>query len=331
LSHPSTLSLFEETIVKLERLYQLEPAAIAHDLHPDYRSTRWAMTQRLPRVPIQHHHAHVAACLAEHGRLGPAIGVAFDGTGCGPDGELWGGEFLAFDLAGFRSLGHLMPLALPGGEAAIRRPWKLAVAALTRAHEPIDCVAARINAGELAAVRRLIASAPRARSAGRWFDAVAALLQVRDEISYEAQAAIELEALAGELPADSLPYEIEPGQHFVVNLDPAIRRIARSLAAGAMRSELAASFHETMAKVVVAGCRSVREQLAFETVVLSGGCFQNARLTARSTALLSEAGFEVLVHRRVPANDGGVSFGQAAVAAYRQKGGPGCVSEFQVR
>jgi hydrogenase maturation protein HypF len=308
LSEPSAFALFEETIAKLSSLYELEAGCVAHDLHPDYRSSRWALAQPLPRIAVQHHHAHVASCLAEHGRVGPAIGVAFDGTGCGPAGELWGGEFLLADLRGFRRVGHLGPLPLPGGEIAIRQPWRLAVAARLEAGLPVA-------PPEQAQIARLVATpafSPRATSAGRWFDAIAALLGVRDEVSYEAQAAIELEALAaGE--ADALPFDLLHGDPFVIDLRPTVRAILR----GGPRDELAAAFHETLAEAVLEGCRLARARSDLATVALSGGCFQNARLTRRCRALLEAAGFEVLIHRRVPPNDGGLSLGQAAVAAHR--------------
>jgi len=318
LSHPATHALFEETIAKLSRLHDLSPARIAHDLHPDYRSTRWALAQPLPRVAVQHHHAHIAACLAEHGRVDRVLGVAFDGTGCGPAGELWGGEFLVADLAGFRRAGHLRALRLAGGEAAIREPWRVAAAALVDAGEPLDRLA-RIDARRLAAARRLLdidALAPPATSAGRWFDAVAALLAVRDEISYEGQAAVELEALAADADAPPLPFAVSDRDPFVIDLRPAVRALVAAVAAGAPRAALAASFHETLAAAVAAACRRVRLRERLATVALSGGCFQNARLTARCLARLAADGFEVLVHRRVPPNDGGLSLGQAAVAAF---------------
>lgn len=320
LSHPTAFALFEETVAKLARLYDLTPAAVAHDLHPDYRSTRWARAQPLPREPVQHHHAHVAACLAEHGHTGRAIGVAFDGTGCGPAGELWGGELLVADLAGFRRAGHLGALRLAGGEAAIRQPWRLAAAALRAAGEPLELLA-RCGARRLAAVARLLdadALAPRATSAGRWFDAVAALLAVRDEVSYEGQAGIELEALAGDADAAPLPFAIGDDEPFTIDLRPSVRTLARALAAGAPPAGLAAAFHETVAAAVTAACARVRAAAGLDTVALSGGCFQNARLTTRCRSSLDAAGFHVLVHRRVPPNDGGLSLGQAAVAAFRR-------------
>ena len=319
LDHPACEALFVETIAKLSRLLDVRPEGVAHDLHPDYRSTRWALEAGLPRVAVQHHHAHVAACLAEHGRSGPAIGVAFDGTGCGPDGALWGGEFLLCDLAGFRRLIHLRPLPLPGGEAAIREPWRLGAAALADAGEPLDLLA-RIDRRRLDAVRALVADAPASSGAGRWFDAVAALCAVRDEIEYEAQAAIELEAIGDPGPCDPYPFAIEPRGDRApseIDLRPAVRAIAADLRRAVPAPLVAARFHETMARIVAAGCHLLRERGAPSIVALGGGCFQSARLTRRARDLLSERGFEVLLHRRVPPNDGGLALGQAAVAATR--------------
>jgi hydrogenase maturation protein HypF len=324
LGHPATLALFEETITKLARLYGVRPARLAHDLHPDYASTRWALAQPLEHLAVQHHHAHVASCLAEHGRVGPVLGVAFDGTGCGPAGELWGGEFLIADLAGFRRVGHLRPLRLAGGEAAIRQPWRLAAAALLDAGEPLSLLH-RCETRRLAAAEHLLKSerfAPPATSAGRWFDAFSALLEVRDEISYEGQAAVELEALALGVDSEPLPFAITDGDPFVVDLRPAVNALARK---DRPRAEAAAAIYETFAAIVAAACRKV----GIPAVALSGGCFQSARLTARCLARLD--GFEVLIHRKVPPNDGGLSLGQAAVAAFRSSKEESCVSAFPVR
>jgi hydrogenase maturation protein HypF len=317
--------LFEETIAKLGRLLAVEPALVAHDLHPDYASTRWALAAPHPRCGVQHHHAHVAACLAEHGRRERAIGVAFDGTGCGPDGSLWGGELLLFDLAGFVRLGHLRPLALPGGEAAIRQPWRLALAALLDAGEPpsvIERLLGRVATAQRRAVQELIArrvATPLATGAGRWFDAVAALAGVRDEVSYEGQAAAELESAcaASGAAVEPYPFAVDDGAPFQVDLRPTVRAIAAALQAGASAALVAARFHETLARVVRAACLRARAAGAPPLVALSGGCFQNRRLSERAQALLEEAGFEVLVHRRVPPSDGGLALGQAAVASYR--------------
>jgi hydrogenase maturation protein HypF len=317
LDGPKTYAFFLEMIDKLSRLLAVQPALVAHDLHPDYRSTRWALESGLRCEPVQHHHAHIAACLAEHGRQGPVIGVAFDGTGCGPRGELWGGEIFKADLLHFERLEHLRPIALAGGEAAIREPWRLALAALEDAGLPDDRLV-RIDSRRRALVRQLIARAPRASGAGRWFDAVAALCGLCDEATYEGQAAIELEAAAA--PGDWEPYEFDQ-----LDLRPTVRALASDLDRGVEISEVSARFHATLAFAVLEACRRARARCALDIVALSGGCFQNRLLTERSRSLLEAAGFEVLIHRRVPPNDGGVSLGQAAVASFRAlKGVSGC-------
>ena len=320
LDNLETVSFFEEVIAKLSRLLGTKPVAVAHDLHPDYFSTRWALQSGLPRVAVQHHHAHIASCLAEHGRIGPAIGIAFDGTGCGPAGDLWGGEILLADLAGFRRLGHLRPLALPGGEAAIRQPWRLAAAALLDAGEPLDLLE-RIGP-RVKSVAHLIEKdleCPRATGAGRWFDAVSALCGVLDEISYEGQAAIELEAIADGEDLGHYPFEIQAsaGAAFEIDLRPAVRQIAGELRAAAPAAAVAARFHATLCAAILKSCRLARTDTGVETVAFSGGCFQNRLLTERAKGLLEREGFEVLIHRAVPGNDGGLALGQAAVAAFR--------------
>jgi hydrogenase maturation protein HypF len=315
----AALEFFEETVEKLARLVGARPELVAHDLHPDYRSTRFALDRGLPRIAVQHHHAHVASCLAEHGRFGPAIGVAFDGNGCGPAGEQWGGEFLFADLSGFRRHGHLRPLRLAGGDRAVTEPWRLALSALKDAHLDARRLA-RIEPARRRAVERLLAadlSSPKTTSAGRWFDAVAALCAVRDEISYEAQAAIELEALAQSGAHEPFPFLLQSAEPFAIDLRPAVRGVLEALDRGVPVGEIAARFYETMAEVVASGCRRVRDATGLELVALSGGCFQSARLTERSCARLRRDGFDVLLHRRVPPNDGGLSLGQAAVAAHQ--------------
>jgi hydrogenase maturation protein HypF len=315
-------AFFGEVIAKLERLLGVAPAIIAHDLHPDYPSTRWALAQHLPRVAVQHHHAHIASCLAEQGRTGSVIGVAFDGTGCGPAGELWGGEFLLCDLARSTRLGHLRPIALPGGESAIREPWRLAVAALVDAGESLELLA-HIGERRRRFITRMIErdlASPRATGAGRWFDAVASLLGVRDVVSYEAQGAVELEALAHGSDDDrAYPFVVDapPGPPFVVELRPTIRGIARDLRDLVAETRIASRFYATIADAIVAGCVHARRQHRISTVALSGGCFQSSMLTERARGRLEREGFEVLVHRLVPPSDGGLALGQAAVAAYR--------------
>ncbi|HEX3903382.1 MAG TPA: carbamoyltransferase HypF [Polyangia bacterium] len=318
-------AFFTETVDKLIDLTGATPRAVVHDLHPDYRSTRWARSWARQRgihcQAVQHHHAHVASCLIENGRTAPALGVAFDGTGFGLDGTLWGGEIMLADLAGFRRLAHLRPLRLLGGEAAVRQPWRLAAAALFDAGEGSDLCGAG-GPGRMAAARALWERpkfSPSATGAGRWFDAVAALCGLRSETSYDGQAAIELEALAA--ADDHPPYEfsLEPSSEgpSVVDLRPTVRAIAADLRGGVGPSVVAARFHATLARAIGASCARAREMGAPTTVALSGGCFQNRRLTELATAELHGQGFEVLVQRRVPCNDGGLALGQAAIAAFR--------------
>ncbi len=322
LENPEAARFFEEVIGKLKRLLAVEPAAVAHDLHPDYFSTRWAAASRLPREPVQHHHAHIASCLAEHGRTGRAIGIAFDGTGCGPAGELWGGEILVADLSAFRRLGHLRPLRLPGGEAAIREPWRVAAAALLDAGEGLDLLFG-IDARRLAGVRQLLernVRAPAATGAGRWFDAAAALCGFFGPVTYEGQAAAELESLAGRCDAEPYPFELgDPvgAAPFEVDLRPVVQQIASDLRDGVRVPIISARFHETLARAMQKSSRRARELTGIATAAFSGGCFQNRLLTERAKELLESDGFEVLVHRRVPPNDGGLALGQAAVAGFR--------------
>jgi hydrogenase maturation protein HypF len=324
LSHPAARAFFAEVIERLERLLGTRPVAVAHDLHPDYASTRWAQESGLPCIGVQHHHAHLASLLAEHGHQGPVLGVAFDGTGCGPAGELWGGELGVADLCGFTRLGHLRPLALPGGEAAIRQPWRLALAALLDADRDAALLS-RIDPRRLRGVAQLVEKrvrAPLATSAGRWFDAAAALLGVCDEATYEAQGPMELEALAGDgLLEAPLPYALGGDGPFEVDLRPAVRALADGVAARAEVSTLASGFHATLAHAVRDGCVRMRAQTALSVVALSGGCFQNRLFTEGAVRLLEHQGFRVLLHRQVPANDGGLALGQAAVAACRLGGG----------
>ena len=283
----------------------VSPAAVACDMHPDYRSTRWALDQELPVVSVQHHHAHAAACLAEHGELGPALALVFDGTGYGADGTLWGGELLRCDLAEFERVAHLEPVPLPGGEAAIREPWRSAAAYLERAGRPVPFERwARVR-------ESLKVNAPLSTGMGRLFDAVSALLGVREHVSYEGQAAVELEWLAGNVPAEPYACAVAGGTIAGPEL---VRAAHDDLSAGRFRAEIAAAFHEGVAAAGARACELAAEP---RTVVLSGGAFQNLRLLGSTRSRLQRLGFRVLSHRVVPANDGGISYGQAAVAARR--------------
>jgi hydrogenase maturation protein HypF len=282
----------------------VRPEMIAHDLHPEYLATKWALEQEGELVGVQHHHAHAAGCLAEHGEVGPALAVVFDGTGYGTDGTLWGGEILRCDLREFERVAHLEPVPLPGGEAAIREPWRMAAIHLELAGLPVPFE-------RWALVRKSLAvNAPLSSGMGRLFDAVAALLGLRDVGTYEGQAAVELEQLAGSTSAEPYAWPFGDGV-------PLVRAVHDDLADGRPRGEIAAAFHETVAAAAAAACAELAEP---RTVVLSGGTFQNVRLLASTRQRLESLGFRVLTHRLVPPNDGGLSYGQAAVAAARAAG-----------
>jgi hydrogenase maturation protein HypF len=279
----------------------VEPELVAHDLHPEYLATKWALEQDAELVGVQHHHAHAAACLAEHGEQGPALALVFDGTGYGPDGTLWGGELLRCDLTSFERVAHLEPVPLPGGEAAVREPWRVAGAYLERAGLPVPW-------DRWPLVREsLKLGPPLACGMGRLFDAVAAVLGLREAVSYEGQAAVELEHLAGDTAVEPYPWRFGESTELVARCHAEHR-------AGRPPGEIAARFHETVAAGAAAACA---EAGGPGTVVLSGGTFQNLRLLSSTTHRLEARGFRVLSHRSVPPNDGGISFGQAAVAAAR--------------
>jgi len=423
LENLETLEHFERSIALYRRLFRLEPRLVAYDLHPEYLASkfareRWGADPQVTLVPVQHHHAHIAACLVDNGRCGPAIGVALDGTGYGTDGHIWGGEFLLADLRGFRRLGHLAEFPLPGGAAAIRRPYRTALGLLlTACLDPAAWPALRgLDPQEVESVRRQVASGlntPLTSSAGRLFDAVAALIGVRGDTTYEAQAAMELEALAARAPGAEAPYPSalqcggvsvpspseglalptfpqegtnglagrratgvpspppplplgaavspeaakhvrpaagEGGLHasealeghrphprpspceggggapgpgaaaWTIDWRPMLMALLADVRAGVAPPVMAARFHAGLARAVVETVCHIAAESGLRTVALSGGCFQNRLLLAQTRRGLEAAGLEVLVHRQVPANDGGVSLGQAAIAASLETG-----------
>ncbi len=311
------------------RLFRLEPEVAVRDMHPGYWSTRLAGDLGLERtIAVQHHHAHVAAVLAEHGATGPAVGVAFDGTGYGDDGQVWGAEFLIADLAGYRRAGRLRYAPLPGGDLAARQPWRVALGMLSlepgaapafaRAFDAIPLDVRGIAAQQVA--RNL--NAPLASSLGRLFDAAAAVLGVRAVCRYEGQAAMELEALAGRRPAQPFPFPAAPAPDGTWILDPVplLAALGERLAAGDGVPELAARFHESVAAATDTLAARLAAAAGLRTVALGGGCFQNARLLESVRARLAARGLRVLVPRALSPNDGAVSYGQAAVAAAQLQG-----------
>ncbi len=339
LENLETLEHFERSLALYRQLFRLEPRIVAYDLHPEYLATkyareRWGADAGVTLVGVQHHHAHIAACLADNGQSGPVIGVAFDGTGYGTDGAIWGGEFLVADLHGFRRAGRLAEFPLPGGAAAIRRPYRTALGLLAAAG--LDAAAwpgrGALDPQEVEIVGRQVArglNAPQTTSAGRLFDAVAALIGVRGDTTYEAQAAMELEAVALGAHRSVAPYPLavrpspwkgegegpSEGEGWVVDWRPMLDALLGDLRAGAKPAHMAARFHVGVAQAIVEAVACIAADTGLRTVALSGGCFQNRLLVGQTVRRLEEAGFAVLVHRQVPANDGGVALGQAAIAA----------------
>ncbi|MFQ5593615.1 MAG: carbamoyltransferase HypF [Anaerolineae bacterium] len=362
LETPEAMDAFGRVIADFLRLYEATPVAIAHDMHPDYLSTRWAQERILDTgywildteetdtnrvqypipntqypislIPVQHHHAHLAACLAENSVEGPALGVTWDGTGYGTDGTVWGGEFLLGDAAGFVRVGHLRPFRLPGGDAAIKEPCRVALALLWELYG--DAVLERDDLAPVRAFRpserRLLArmltkgiNAPITTSAGRLFDVVAALLDLHQQITFEGQAAMALEYVADPTVRDAYLLALTRTESdtslgtstsnlqpvpFVLDWQPVVEAVLDDLRRGVTRGIIAARFHNALVEAVLAVARLIGES----RVAMTGGCFQNRLLTERTAQRLGEAGFEVLLHRQVPPNDGGISLGQIVVA-----------------
>ncbi|WP_336206935.1 carbamoyltransferase HypF [Nonomuraea sp. LPB2021202275-12-8] len=318
-----TLAAYITEIGRLRRLTGIEPAVVAHDLHPEYLSTKHALDlDGVEPVGVQHHHAHIVSCLAEHAEPGPVIGVAFDGTGYGADGTIWGGELLVADLAGFDRAGHLEQVPMPGGATAIRQPWRMAAAFLHAAGEPATGlqVYAR-NAAAWPAVTALARAggpaAPLTSSAGRLFDAVAALAGIGDTVTYEGQAAVELEQHADRSAGDGYPVTVTGGRPVVIRSTDLVRAVAADLRQGVPTAVVAARFHHGLAAAVASAVRLVAEDTGLATVALSGGVFANLLLLGGVADRLRGDGFRVLTHQRVPGNDGGISLGQAVAAAAR--------------
>jgi len=356
-----TLEHFEATVELYERLFRVEPEIIAYDMHPEYLATKYAKSQTpnsklqisnfQSLVPVQHHHAHIASCLADNGWSpddGPVIGVAWDGTGFGTDGHIWGGEFLVADYREFRRAAHLEYLPMPGGEAAIRNPYRLAIGYIYALTGQVPGVSFETTVGEeeLRIIRQQVdagINCPQTSACGRLFDAVSALLGVRERATYEAQAAIELEmraqipnskspisnrstersrpSLQSPISAPAYPFDVEryeggDGDVMTVRLRRLFEALLADRRGGVAVEEMAYRFHVTVAEMMRAVCERVAGETGLRTVALSGGCFQNRLLLALVVPRLQEMGLRVLLHRQVPCNDGGISLGQAAIAHF---------------
>jgi hydrogenase maturation protein HypF len=330
LESPSALNFFEESLAHLMRTFEIEPEAVVHDLHPGYLSTTWAKDfaaqRNLPLIAVQHHHAHIAACMAENNIAGPVIGLALDGTGYGTDGRIWGGEVLIVDSSqsGFRRFAHLAYVPMPGGEAAIREPWRMAFGHLIAAGFSIEDAQELTSATDQEA--RLLArmidrelNSPLTSSLGRLFDAVASVVLNRRAVDYEAQAAIELEGIAEGQPLDLgdekyLP-EILEGEPVEIVTAPLWQAVVRDFRADVAPEKIAARFHSAIARVFVQAAVLAREATGIHQVAMSGGCLHNRRLSRLLRECLEREGFTVYRHRQVSPGDGGLSYGQATIAA----------------
>ena len=324
-----TLKSFEQGVEHFERLFRVKPEAIAFDLHPNYLATRYALEraerENLPAIGVQHHHAHIAACMAEHGLDGsqPVIGVSFDGTGYGEDGAIWGGEFLIADYKSYQRPFHLQYFPLPGGDASIKKPARTALALLWSLGIEWDerlAPVAQFNQEEqklLHAQLEKKINTPMTSSIGRLFDAAASLAGVRQIVNYEGQAAIEFEALADPDEAGSYPFGLNQNE---VEVRSGIEALIKDVRAGIHISKISARFHNGLAETVRMTANQMNRATGIRSVALSGGVWQNFTLIGRTLSLLRTGGFTVYLHRQVPTNDGGLSLGQAVIAASRLRG-----------
>jgi hydrogenase maturation protein HypF len=319
-----TLSSFRSGVEHFERLFAVTPELVAHDMHPDYLSTQYALEREgVELVAVQHHHAHLAACLAEHGERGPAVGAIYDGTGYGPDETVWGGELLVGGLEGYARAGRLWPVRLPGGARAIREPWRMAcawLAAATEHDEPGMPASLRATVEperwrQVAELVRTGVASPQTTSVGRLFDAVSALCGIRPTVNYEGQAAAELEAIADSAERGSYPLHLSSDGE--LDARPTVLTVLDDVTAGVAPGVVSARFHNAIASTTAKACIALAADRGLDTAVLSGGVFQNRLLLERTVERLADSGLRVLVPERLPPNDGGISFGQAAVAAAR--------------
>ncbi len=336
MENEETLEHFGYTIELYKKLFRVEPEIIAYDMHPAYLSTKYALQigseQGVSLVSVQHHHAHIVSCLIDNEIEGPVIGVAFDGAGYGTDGTIWGGEFLLADWRSFQREGHLEYVPLLGGEAAIKKPCRMAFSYLyTLLGEDFpleDLRISKLNPTELDIIQQQLRrkiNSPLTSSAGRLFDAVSALAGVREEIDYEAQAAIELEMLApedtGELEGKSYPFSISEHQEMkVIKLGELLSAVVQDVKSDTPIPIISLKFHNTMAQIILEMCKLIAKEIGVTQVALSGGVFQNRLLLRLATAALQREGLSVLTHRLVPCNDGGISLGQAVIANFAQAG-----------
>ncbi|MDY6789733.1 MAG: carbamoyltransferase HypF [Thermodesulfobacteriota bacterium] len=324
LENLATYEFFQLTIRHMKRILNVNPEMIVCDLHPDYLSTRYAMAQdRVEKVRVQHHHAHLVSCMAENKLVGDVIGLSFDGTGYGTDGAIWGGEILVADEEKFLRKGHMSYVPMPGGAAAIKEPWRMAVSYLhdafgrefTNLRLP---VLDKFDENKITVVAEMIqkkVNSPDTSSLGRLFDSIAAICGIRNTVHFEGQAAMELEMAAGEKTDDIYDYEWTSGDVHRILPGPVIRGIVTDIENGVHTSEISSKFHHTLVRLFTDLCETIRKETQLKRIVLSGGVFQNSLLLSGLLQELTKKGFAVFTHRLVPANDGGISLGQAVIAA----------------
>lgn len=327
---------FQEGVAAFRTLLDVKPGVIAYDLHPEYLSTKYAQKcAAAVHVGVQHHHAHIAACLADNDVRQPVIGVAFDGSGYGSDGRIWGGEFMLADYRDFQRVGHLAYVPMPGGSAAIKEPWRMAFAYLHQIYgddaprldiEFVKTIEPRQQAILGNMIRQQV-NAPLTSSVGRLFDAISALLGICRHAAYEGQAAIEMQAAAehylqglttAETGMMSYEFDISEQQnapYYQIQPHRLFAQIIAEMQNATPIARIAARFHLTVAAMIVTMCERLRERFRIGQVALSGGVFQNRLLREQAVRQLQQAGFEVLLPRRVPLHDGNISFGQAVIAA----------------
>jgi hydrogenase maturation protein HypF len=337
LENLETLQAFEYEIEMYKKLFHIEPDLVAYDYHPEYLSNKYALDlPEIKKTGIQHHHAHIASCMAEHGLDGHVLGVAFDGTGFGPDGSIWGGEFLYTSLTDYKRWCHLKYVPMPGGARAVKEPWRMAVGYLYwfsaktwRSHQGVKFLKEKngMLLDSMGEILEQLINCPPTSSMGRLFDAVAALIGVRDMVNYEGQAAVEMEQMAVNVALkteSNYNYDIvENDGRWEINTDPLIGEILKDISANEDRGIMAVKFHHAVKKMVTDTCLMGREIYGENRVCLSGGVFQNMLLLDLVHRDLEKNGFQVFIHRIVPANDGGISLGQAVIAAERRN--RGCV------
>jgi hydrogenase maturation protein HypF len=324
LENLAAYNFFQESVAHLEGILQWKPRVIAHDLHPGYLSTQWALQQKdVETVAVQHHHAHIASCMAENHLTGPVIGVVLDGTGYGTDGHVWGGEILVADFHGFRRAAHLAYVPMPGGAQAIAEPWRMAVTHLLHAGEDcfkvgrgfLDVPSSRVDLVRDIAVKGI--RSPLTSSCGRLFDAVAALIGLRTKANYEAQAAMELEACCGDgLEDGAYPFRIKEGECLEVGTGPLFERIVEDLSKGISRETISTRFHAGLIATLAQTVQRISLETGIRDVCFSGGCFLNARIAVGLSRLLRAQDLQVHMHSQVPCGDGGLSLGQASIASH---------------